>query len=102
MVLSFDGSGALTDRYLYGQAVDQILADENIAADKTYWALPDNQGTVRDVIDSSGTVAEHIAYDSFGNIVSGPRMMPFSMPSIMNVLCTQPSPLWMFSKVALG
>ena len=37
----------------------------------------------------------------FGDTMSGPRMTPFSMPSIRNVLWTQPSPLWMFSSVAL-
>jgi RHS repeat-associated protein len=34
------------------------------------WALADNQGTVRDVVDSTGTVVNHITYDSFGGITS--------------------------------
>ena len=33
---------------------------------KTHWALSDHQGSVRDVIDNSGTVLTHIVYDSFG------------------------------------
>jgi hypothetical protein len=32
MVLSFDGSGNLTDRYLWGPAVDQVLADEQFVS----------------------------------------------------------------------
>lgn len=32
------------------------------------WALTDHQGTVRDVVDSSGAVQNHIRYDSFGQI----------------------------------
>jgi RHS repeat-associated protein len=32
------------------------------------WALADNQETVRDWIDSSGTVVEHIAYNAFGQV----------------------------------
>jgi RHS repeat-associated protein len=34
------------------------------------WALADNQGTVRDVVDSTGTVVNHVTYDSFGGITS--------------------------------
>jgi hypothetical protein len=32
--------------------------------------LPDEQGSVRDVIDSSAMSLDHIVYDSFGNVVS--------------------------------
>lgn len=34
------------------------------------WALTDNQGTVRDVVDSDGVVVNHITYDSFGKVTS--------------------------------
>jgi RHS repeat-associated protein len=34
------------------------------------WALSDNQGTVRDVIDSSGVVLNHLVYDSYGQVTS--------------------------------
>jgi RHS repeat-associated protein len=34
------------------------------------WALGDNQGTVRDLIDNAGNVVSHINYDSFGRVVS--------------------------------
>ena len=37
---------------------------------KTHWALSDHQGSVRDVIDNSGTVLNHIVYDSFGQVTS--------------------------------
>jgi RHS repeat-associated protein len=70
MALAFDGSGNLTDRFLYGQAVDQILADEQVtslgSAGTVYWMLADQEGTIRDVIDSGGTLQQHVAYDSFG------------------------------------
>ncbi|GAC1460231.1 MAG: hypothetical protein NVS2B14_02100 [Chamaesiphon sp.] len=69
IALTFDGNGTLTHRYLYGPMVDQILADENTQG-QVLWALADNQGTVRDLVDSSGTVTNHIKYDSFGNIIS--------------------------------
>ena len=34
------------------------------------WLLADQQGSVRDVIDDSGAVVDHIVYDSYGNILS--------------------------------
>jgi RHS repeat-associated protein len=32
------------------------------------WQLPDHQGTIRDIADSSGALAKHIDYDSFRRI----------------------------------
>ena len=32
------------------------------------WPLTDHLGTVRDLADSTGTVVNHIRYDSFGNV----------------------------------
>ena len=36
------------------------------------WALTDNKGTVRDLVDSSGTIQDHISYTAFG--VPNPAM----------------------------
>jgi RHS repeat-associated protein len=66
--LVFDGQGNQTHRYLYGNGVDQILADETTAGVR--WAVTDKQGTVTDVIDSQGQVLNHLVYDSFGKITS--------------------------------
>ena len=68
IALTFDGTGIQTHRYLYGSGVDQVLADET--ATSVNWALVDYQGTVRDVIDSNGTVLNHIVYDSYGQVTS--------------------------------
>jgi len=59
IVLTFDGNENLTHRYLYGLGIDQIIADQNNSG-IVLWALTDNQGTVRDVIDSSGAILNHI------------------------------------------
>jgi RHS repeat-associated protein len=86
MVLTFDGSSNLTDRYLWGPMVDQVLADEQFslnpsgtaynqlptAAGNTLWSLGDNQNTVRDVVNDSGVLEEHIAYSPFGRQVAVP------------------------------
>ncbi len=75
----FDGNGDLSNRYLYGPAVDQILADEQLDSLTTpgdvLWPLTDNLGTVRDLAaydDSTGdtTVVNHRTYTAFGQILS--------------------------------
>ena len=72
--MAFDGDGDLTNRYLHGPAVDQILADEHVtsltSAGDVLWPLADNLGSVRDIVDSTGAVENHITYDSFGNVTS--------------------------------
>ncbi|NJN10831.1 MAG: hypothetical protein HC815_23705 [Richelia sp. RM1_1_1] len=69
IALTFDGNGTQTHRYLHGPMIDQVLADEN-AQGEVLWALTDNQGTVRDVVEADGTVVNHITYNSFGEIKS--------------------------------
>jgi YD repeat-containing protein len=70
IALVFDGNGNQTHRYLYGTQIDQVLADE--APTSTVWALADNQGTIRDLIDNGGSLVEHLTYDSFGKVISTP------------------------------
>ena len=77
LVLVFDGHGDLTNRYLHGPAVDQILADEQVdslaAPGEVLWPLTDNLGTVRDLAvydDATGITAivNHLTYNAFGEI----------------------------------
>jgi len=84
IALQFDGqtSADLTNRYLHGPAIDQILADEQVDwntgtsdydTDELYWPLADNLGTIRDVVEyveatDTTIVANHIVYTVFGNI----------------------------------
>ena len=69
VALTFGNTGSLTHRYLHGPAIDQVLADEQLGND-LFWTLVDHLGSVRDVIDNSATVLKHLAYDSFGKIVT--------------------------------
>jgi RHS repeat-associated protein len=87
IVLDFvdsDGAGAaesteLTTRYLWGPAVDQLLAQDHVASDgtsTTSWTLTDHLGSVRDIVSydastDTTTVDDHFVYDSFGNITTG-------------------------------
>jgi RHS repeat-associated protein len=82
IALQFNADGNLTNRYLYGPAVDQILADEQLdellgptSSGDVLWPLTDNLGTVRDIAefdDVTGitSVANHIVYNAFGQIIS--------------------------------
>lgn len=62
-----DGDGAagssLTNRYLWGAAVDQLLADERVdgtpgEAEDVLWALADHLGSVRDLAQYDSTSSE--------------------------------------------
>jgi len=68
IALVFDENGNVNHRYLFGNGVDQIEADESNG--NVLWALTDHLGSVRDVVDDSGTVLNHIVYDAFGGVTS--------------------------------
>ncbi len=77
LILRFDGAGDLTNRYLHGPAVDQVLADEQITptTNNTLWSLTDHQNTVRDLVDFNTSthltsIADHLTYTSTGAIAS--------------------------------
>ena len=65
----FDGSGTLKDRYLYGPAIDALLARTD-SGGTTAWYLTDRLGTVRDISSTAGAVIDHLSYDSFGGVLS--------------------------------
>lgn len=83
IVFQFEDTGTntvdeadLTHRYLWGPAVDQVLADEQVdwsdsdADGEVLWALTDHLGTVRDIIDNDASYHNHRNFDAFGNLVS--------------------------------
>ena len=47
-----ENDASVSHRYLYGAAVDEILASEN-AAGAVLWGLADNEGTIRDIVNGS-------------------------------------------------
>jgi len=61
---------ALAQRYLYAPAVDQLLAEDDFATGRVLWGLADQEGTIRDVVNSLGQVVDHRTYNSFGQITS--------------------------------
>jgi len=64
----------LLRRLLWGPAVDQLLAEEHVedlfslVDNETLWALTDRLGSVRDMVDSNGTLRLHRSFDAFGQI----------------------------------
>jgi RHS repeat-associated protein len=68
VALVFDGAGQLLSRYLYGPKTDWVLAEES--AGSVRWMLGDQLLTVRDVVDASGVLLNHLRYDTFGKILS--------------------------------
>jgi RHS repeat-associated protein len=67
IALTFDGESNQTERFLHGTQIDQVLAQENDNGE-VLWALTDNQGSVRMLLDNNGNVVNNITYDAFGNI----------------------------------
>jgi len=65
----YNSSGVVLARYLYGDRTDELLARYQPASG-TAWYLTDTLGTVRDLVDESGDLLNHIDYDSFGQIIA--------------------------------
>jgi RHS repeat-associated protein len=65
----FNGSGTLLTRYVSSQAVDEIFARTS-SGGTTAWYLTDRLGSVRDIVNTSGTVIDHVVYDSYGNVTT--------------------------------
>ncbi len=64
-LLDFDGSGTLTARYLsVPGAIDELLARQT--ASGVAWYLDDREGSVKDLINNSGAVLDHVDYTAYG------------------------------------
>jgi len=63
-----NGSSSLTTRYLRGDIIDQVFSRTDSGT--AYWYLNDRLGSVRDIVNSGGTVKDSIAYNGFGGISS--------------------------------
>ena len=64
----FDDVGDTIARYLFGNEVDDNIARWT-TSEGTAWYLTDYLGSVRSVVDSSGTVIASAVYDSFGRLL---------------------------------
>ena len=64
------GANALELRYVLGDQTDQLLARVNETTGSLAYYLTDDLGSVRLIMDSSGTVLNAITYDAYGNILT--------------------------------
>ena len=69
IALVFDEEGNLKERFLHGVTIDQVIAQENTDG-SVYWALADNLGSVRYVLDNDGNIINSITYDAFGEVTA--------------------------------
>jgi len=66
-LLDFNGAGTLQARYLsVPGAIDELLARQTSSG--VAWYLDDRLGSVRDLIDNSGTVIDHVDYGVYGQV----------------------------------
>ena len=78
IVAETDGSGTVTKQFVYGTRAH--VPDYMVMNGVTYRLITDHLGSVRFVVEaSSGTAAEAITYDEFGNVLSdtNPGFQPF-------------------------
>ncbi|GEM_PF-2378082 len=78
IVAELDGVGTLMSRFVYGSRVN--VPDYMIKGGVTYRIVSDHLGSPRLVVDvATGAVAQQLAYDEFGNVLSdsNPGFQPF-------------------------
>ena len=81
-IMDFSGSGSLTMRYLWGPT--GIVARQT-SGGTVSWYLADQLGTVRDLINNSGAIIDHVDFSAFGTVLgetsptSGDRFTGFAM-----------------------
>jgi RHS repeat-associated protein len=63
-----DGNNNLVTRRFYLDAVDALFAQ--IGANGVEWYLTDHLGSVRDLLNASGAIIDHLEYDPFGNVTT--------------------------------
>ena len=78
IIAELDGSGATVSKFVYGSRTN--APDYMVKNGVTYKIISDQVGSPRVIINiADGSVAETIAYDSFGNVLSdtNPGFQPF-------------------------
>lgn len=66
IILEYDGSGSVGNRYVHGPGIDETLALIN--GRNSYYYHADGLGSIVALTDSTGKVQQTYEYDSFGNL----------------------------------
>ncbi len=85
-IMDFSGSGALATRYLNSpQGTIEAVLSRQSASGTVAWYLSDLVGTIRDLINNSGSIVDHVDYSVYGTVLdessppSGDRIMGFAV-----------------------
>ena len=75
ILLEYDGTNTFVARYNHGDQVDQPLAVQRAGVGFFYYQA-DHQGSIRNLTDSSGTIANSYIYDSYGRTLAVAESVP--------------------------
>jgi RHS repeat-associated protein len=81
-IMDFNSTGSLTMRYLWGPT--GIVARQT-SGGTVSWYLADHLGTIRDIINNSGAIIDHVDFSAFGTVLgetsptNGDRFTGFAM-----------------------
>ena len=80
VLADLNGSGTLETHYVWDDQVGQMVARYDAVSmcgctsmgdpEGIYFAMTDQNGSVRDVVNSSGTIVDSLNYDAFGNLLA--------------------------------
>jgi len=70
VIAALDSSGQVVWRRFHARSIDRPFAVDD--GSQVNWLLSDHNGSIRDVVSTSGSTIAHFAYDAFGRQVIGP------------------------------
>ena len=82
-IMDFNGSSSLTMRYLWGPT--GIVARQT-SGGTVSWYLADRLGTVRDLINNSGAIIDHVDFSAFGTVLG--ETSPTNGDRIVGLRCS--------------
>jgi RHS repeat-associated protein len=65
LAVVFNPAGQVSQRYLFGGAIDEVLSETTSSG--MVWSLADRLGSVDLIVDDKGGVLDRVTFDSFGN-----------------------------------
>lgn len=70
----YDSANVLIEKYIHGVKIDEILCLERNG--KSYYYLEDGLGSIRYIVDESGSIVNAYNYSAFGEVISKNENIP--------------------------